>query len=159
MRSHRGNRIVRARVNRVGRAESLCQLELVVADIHGDDPPGASEPRALDDIQPNAATAVNHHTGTGRDPSGVVHSAVSGQDGAAQQSRLVQWHAVGEHDGAGLGHHRVLREGRHREEVMERPAADAEPARPVKQRSGGHRGPRYGAVVRAADRAGAAGSA
>jgi len=155
----RGNGIVRAGVNRAGRAESPCQLELVVADIYGDDPPGASKPRALDDIQPDAATTVNHHTGTGRDPSGVVHGAASGQDGAAQQGRLVQWHGLGEHDGPGLGHHRVLREGRHREEMMERPAAGAEPTRPVKQGSGGHRGPRYGAVVRSAGRAGTTGSA
>src|SRR5215813_2654225 len=157
--AHRSNRIVGAGVDRVGRAESPRQLELAVADVNGDDSPSASKPRALDNIQPDAATAVNHDARTGRDPGGVVHGAVSGQDGAAQQRRVVQGHSLGEHDGPGFRDHRVLRQGRHREKVMERSAVVAEPTRPVKQRARRHRSPSYRAVVRAADGAGPAGAA
>ncbi len=101
------DRVVRAGVHRVARAEFGREGELVVRKIDGDDLARAGEPRAEDNAQAHAAQAHHRDRLARLEFGGVDDRANPGQHRAAEQSREFQ-RQVGVDLHAGFArHHRV----------------------------------------------------
>src|SRR5262249_54945156 len=78
------------RIDEVGHAELAAPLLLAVIDIDADDLARADHPRALDDVEPDAAEAEHDNVGAGGDLGRVDHRANAGGHAAADVAALVE---------------------------------------------------------------------
>ena len=83
---------------------SLGHLQLVVAQVDGDDRLGAGERGALDAVEADAAAAEHRDRPAGLDTGGVEHRADPGHHAAADQRRLLQRDLLVDRDDHVLGH-------------------------------------------------------
>ena len=84
-----------ARVDNVGGAEPVGELQLMVVDVDRDDPAGVQQPGALDHVEPDAAAPEHGDRHAGCRGWVVDHRAHAGRDRAADQRRHLGGHAVG----------------------------------------------------------------
>ena len=103
-----GDRVLRARVDGVGRAAATREGELRRVAVDGDDPPGAGHPRRGDDLLADPAAPDHAHAVAQRDPRGVADRAEPGDDGAAEERRLPQRQLGRDGNGARGRHHAAL---------------------------------------------------
>ena len=130
------DRIRRAGVDRVGRAESAGEGELLVGEVDRDDLARARDFRAEDRAQAHAAEADDRHRSARLDPRRVDHRADPSQHRAAEQGRKLE-RQVGIDLHAGFARDdRMGREGRDAEMVIDRLGAEGEPPLAGKQRPG-----------------------
>src|SRR5215218_5406156 len=78
------------RVHEVGHAELLGQLLAGRVEVHAHDLVGSHHPRALDDVQPDAAEAKDHDVRSRLDLRGVHHRPDAGRHPAADIADLLE---------------------------------------------------------------------
>ena len=119
------------RIDEMGQPEFPRQRFALGVDIDADDPVGAGEFRALDDVEADAAEPEHHHTGAGLDLRGEDHRANARGDAAADVADFVERRILAHFGERNLGHHRVIRESRAAHVVEDRFAVFREAARAV----------------------------
>jgi hypothetical protein len=124
----RRGRILLARVDDIGRAEPARQVELLLRDVDRGDAGGAGQPGSLDGVEADPAAPEDRDARPRPDPRGVTDRAHTGEHRAADERGPVQWHAGVDRHRTGLGDHGVLREGGHRQEVVQRLPVAGKPA-------------------------------
>jgi hypothetical protein len=138
------------RVDEIRRAKLVCPFLLARVDVDDDDLAGLLLHGALDDRQPDAASAEDRHGRALVDLGGLDRGAVTRCDAAAEQAGPVHGRILGDgHDGD-VGHDSVLGEGRGAHEVEEVLALALESRGPVRHHALALRGPNLAAEVRLA---------
>jgi hypothetical protein len=102
--------------------------------VDGDDLLGAGDARALDGGQADAAAADHRHRHSRSGTRGVDGCSGAGQHTAAQQAHALEAHVIGNGDAAPRVHDRLLGEGGHTGQVMDRGVAGPQPGGSVDQR-------------------------
>ncbi len=77
-------------IDEIGHAETATPLLLGIVDVDADDLVGTHHPRALDDVEADAAEAEHDHIGARRDLGGIDHRADSRGHAAADVTALVE---------------------------------------------------------------------
>ena len=127
-------------VDRVGGAEGLRHLELVVQDVGGDDLAGARQQGALHGVQPDAAAADHQHIRAGLDLGVARHGADAGRHAAADQGRLRPRHVLADRHHHLLRHHDLLGEGADARHLVDALALVLDAQGAVIERARRHRG-------------------
>ncbi len=96
----------------MGHAEAAAPFLLGIVEIDADDLVGAHHPRALDDIEADAAETEHDHVRTRRDLGGVDHRADAGGHAAADVTALVERRVLADLGHRDLRQHGEIREGR-----------------------------------------------
>ena len=98
-------------VDEVGGAELAGEVVLGAEHVHGDDPAGAGDGRAVDRRQADAAAADDRHGLAGPDARGMDGGAHAGHHRASDQGGAVQGHVLADRDAGVLVDQHVLGEG------------------------------------------------
>src|SRR2546430_4365803 len=107
--------------DRMRGAELPRQVELVVEPVDGDNRRRAREGGALDDVQPDAASAEDRHATPGLDPGAVDYRADARDHSAPEQRGPVEGNIGRDLQDRPFWDHRVFRERGHAGEVLELP--------------------------------------
>ena len=99
---------------------------LGIVDVDADDLVSAHHPRALDDVEPDAAEAKHHDVGARRDFGGVDHGAHASCHAAADIAALVERRVLTNLGDSDLRQHREIGKGRAAHVVENRVAFVAE---------------------------------
>ena len=126
-------------VNGVGGAEAHGELQLGLADVHGDDLACVGQGGAHDDVEAHAAAADDGDGAAGLDLGAVEGRADAGGDGAADHGGLVHGDGVGDRHDAGFGEDGVLSEAGHLAHVVDVLAVGVEAGGAVQQVGAGGR--------------------
>src|SRR3989441_654797 len=116
------------RVDEMGHAELLGERLARRIEIHTDDHVCARHPRALHDVEPDAAEAEYHHVRPRLDLGGVDHRADAGGHAAADVAHLVERGVLADLGQRDLGHHGVVGKSRGAHVVEQFFAAEREAA-------------------------------
>ena len=116
------------RVDEVGEAEAARDALARGVEVDADDRVGAGQPRALHDVEADAAQAEDDDVGAGLDLGREDDRADAGGDAAADVADLVEGRVLADLGDRDLRQHRVLRKGRAAHVVVDRLLADAEAA-------------------------------
>src|SRR6185312_12860153 len=119
------------RIDEMRHAEFFRQGAAPGIEIDADDLVGAGKPRALHDIEADAAEAEDDDIGTGLDLRRVDHRADAGGDAATDIANLVEGRVRANFGDGDLGQNGEIREGRAAHVMMDRAAPEREAARAV----------------------------
>ncbi len=72
-------------------AKAAAPFFLAVVDVNANDFVGAHHPRALNDVEPDAAKTEHDHVGARRDLGGVDHRADTRRHAASDVATFVEW--------------------------------------------------------------------
>src|SRR6202167_3513902 len=141
-------------IDEMGHAEAATPFLLGIVEVDADDLVGAHHPRALDDIEPNAAEAEHDHIRTRRDLGGVDHRADTGGHAAADVAALVERRVLADFGHRDFRQHGEIRESRAAHIVEDRLALMAETRGAVRHQAlalgGADRGAQIGLLAEAA---------
>ncbi len=90
--------------NRLGEAKAAGIVQLVLGQVHANDPRSAAERRALDHVDPHTTAAIDGDRRAWPDARGVYRRADAGHHCAAQQGGLGEGHLGADGDDGRLGH-------------------------------------------------------
>src|SRR5436190_9709881 len=138
---HLLDRIVVGRgVDGVGGAEGPGHLQLVVADVGGDDQARARQPRTLDRVEADAAATDHQHGRAGFDLGVAGHRTDAGRHAAADQRGLRPRHVLADRHHHLLRHHHFLGEGADARHLVDALALVLDAQGAVVERAGRHGG-------------------
>jgi hypothetical protein len=131
---------IRAAVHGVARTQLTGQFELGRIDVDGDDLLGARDAGPLDGREPDTAAADHGDGHSGLDAGGVERRTGSGEHATAEQADPLEGQVIGNRDAGSGAHHRLLGEGSHPAELVDRFAAGLQPGGAVDEGGVQHAG-------------------